>query len=73
MSKIKANVEKKYTYIHILFLKGSQLYWRTFVIWLGLEKTFKDHLGQPHCHGQKHLSLDLVAQSPVQSEFKYFP
>jgi len=31
-----------------------------------LEGTFKDHLVQGPCHGQGHLPLDQVAQSPIQ-------
>jgi len=34
--------------------------------WFGLEGTFKDHLVQALSHGQGHLPLDQVAQSPIQ-------
>ena len=34
--------------------------------WLGLEGTLKLIQFQPPCHGQGHLPLDQVAQSPVQ-------
>ncbi|KAK4818789.1 hypothetical protein QYF61_019135 [Mycteria americana] len=38
----------------------------------GLEGTFKDHLVQPPCHGQGHLSLDQVAQSTIQPGLEHF-
>ncbi|KAK4807192.1 hypothetical protein QYF61_024312 [Mycteria americana] len=38
----------------------------------GLEGTFKDHLVQPTCHGQGHLSLDQVAQSLIQPDLEHF-
>ena len=38
----------------------------------GLEGTFKGHLVQPPCHGQGHLALDQVAQSPVQPGLEHF-
>jgi len=34
--------------------------------WFGLEETFKECLLPTPCHGQGHLSLDQVAQSPIQ-------
>ena len=40
--------------------------------WFGLEATFKNLLVHPHCHGQGHLSLDQVAQSPVQPDLEHF-
>lgn len=36
--------------------------------WLRLERTFRDPV-QPLSHGQRHLKLDQVAQSPFQSHF----
>ena len=38
----------------------------------GLEGTFKDHLVQPPCHAQGHLSVDQIAQRPVQPCFEHF-
>ena len=40
--------------------------------WLGLERTFKDHLVQAPGHGQGHLSLDQVAQSPRRPGLEHF-
>ena len=40
--------------------------------WFGLEGMFEDHLVQHHCHGQGHLSLDQVAQSPVKPDRDHF-
>jgi len=40
--------------------------------WFGLEGTFRGHLVQSPCHGQGHLPLDQVAQSPVQSGLVHF-
>jgi len=40
--------------------------------WLVSEGTFKDHLLQPPCHGQGHLSLDQVAQSSIQPNPEHF-
>jgi len=37
----------------------------------GLEGTFKDHLLQTPCRGQEHLSLNQVAQSPIQPDFEH--
>ena len=34
------------------------------MVWVG--RDLKDHLVQPPCHGQGHLPLDQVAQSPIQ-------
>jgi len=34
--------------------------------WFGLEGTLKIISFQPPCHGQGHLPVDQVAQSPVQ-------
>lgn len=34
--------------------------------WFVTGQTFKDHLVQHPCHGLGHLSLDHIAQSPVQ-------
>lgn len=36
--------------------------------WFVLEGTLKDHLVQPPCHGQGHISTDEVAQSPTQPD-----
>jgi len=36
------------------------------------EETFKDDLVQPPCHGQGHLSLDQIAQSPIQTGLEHF-
>lgn len=33
-----------------------------------LEEAIKVHQAQSPCHGQEHLQLDEVAQSPVQSD-----
>lgn len=38
----------------------------------GLEDTFKGNLVYPLCSDQGHLQLDLVAQSPIQPDFKCF-
>lgn len=39
----------------------------------GLEGTRKDHIVQPHCHGQGHLCLDQVAQShPDPDHFQWW-
>jgi len=40
--------------------------------WFGLEVTFKACLVQTACQGQGHLSLDQVAQSPVQPDPEHF-
>lgn len=50
----------------------SKIYGLTFWIpeWLEFEGTFKNHLVQL-CHGQRHLSLDQVAQSPIQIDLKH--
>ena len=40
--------------------------------WFALEGTFEDHLIQTPCHGQRHLSLDYVAQSPIQPDLEHF-
>jgi len=40
--------------------------------WFGSEGNFKAHCVQSPCHGQKYLSLDQVAQSPIQPELEYF-
>lgn len=37
----------------------------------GLEETFKDHLVLFPSHGQEHLSLDLVAPSPLHPDFEH--
>jgi len=42
------------------------------MVWFKLEGTFKDHLIQFPCHGQGHLSLDQVAQSPIQLNLEHF-
>jgi len=34
------------------------------MVWVG--RNLKDYLVQPPCHGQGHLPLDQVAQSPIQ-------
>jgi len=39
--------------------------------WIGLEGTFKDHLVQSPFHGQGHLPLDQVAQSPIQPALEH--
>lgn len=36
--------------------------------WFVFEGIFTDHLVQCPCHGQGYLSLDQVAQSPVQPD-----
>ena len=40
--------------------------------WFGLEGTLKITYFQPLCHGQGHLPLDQVAQSPVQPGLEHF-
>ena len=37
----------------------------------GLEGTFKDHLVQPLCHGQGHLSLDQIVQNPIHPDLEH--
>ena len=39
------------------------------MVWVGRDVT--DHLVQPPCHGQRHLSLDQGAQSPVQADLEH--
>lgn len=41
------------------------------MVWVGRDS--KDHLVPTPCHGQKHLSLYHVAQSPIQPDFEHFP
>lgn len=43
-----------------------------FTEWCELEGTFKGNLVQNPCHEQGHLSLDKVAQSPIQPEPQHF-
>lgn len=43
-----------------------------FIDWFVLEGAFEGHLVQSLCHGQGHLSLDQIAQSPVQPDFEHF-
>ena len=38
--------------------------------WFVSEETSKDHLVQPSRHGQGHLSLNQVAQSPIQLDLE---
>ncbi|KAK4807231.1 LOW QUALITY PROTEIN: hypothetical protein QYF61_024351 [Mycteria americana] len=38
--------------------------------WFGLEGTLKGHLVHPPCNEQGHLSLDQVAQSPIQADLE---
>jgi len=38
----------------------------------GLEGTYKGHLVQPPWNEQRHQTLDQVAQSPIQRDFKCF-
>ena len=40
------------------------------MVWVG--RDLKDHLVPTPCHGQKHLPLDQVAQSPSQPGFGHF-
>jgi len=40
--------------------------------WFGLEGTLKIIYFQPPCHGQGHLPLDQVAQSPIQPGLEGF-
>jgi len=40
------------------------------MVWVG--KNLIDHLVPPLCHGQGHLPLDQVAQSPIQRGLQQF-
>lgn len=42
------------------------------VEWFELEGTFKDHLVQTPCHGQRHISLDQDLQSPFLHDLEHF-
>lgn len=51
---------------------ANNLLYHPVIDWFGLEGIYKENLGQPLCHGQGHLALDQVAQSPVQPDFEHF-
>lgn len=42
------------------------------IIEFGLEGTFKNHLVQTPCHGQGHLLLDQVVQSPIHPNLEHW-
>ena len=50
--------------IHILEIKEEMIH--RIVEWFGLEGPLKIIWFQPLCHGQGHLPLDQVSQSPIQ-------
>jgi len=50
----------------------KEICYHRIIEWFGLEGTLKIILFLPPCHGQGHIPLDQVAQSPIQPSLEHF-